>query len=462
MSLVTVTTATYQNPHAKLPFPLRFLVVSNTSDEDREHNIRTNSALEIPWIKAEEPHNGVAVLVGGGPSVADHLDQIRELQGLGGTVFACNAASQFIRTHGVVPSYQVIADAQPQTTALVDKKADKFLLASQVNPATLDVAMAHGQVSLWHLNIDELEILLPSRRVRRGGYAIVLGTATVGDLCLRLAYVMGYRIFHIFGFDSSHRNGESHAYKQPMNNSIPNTTVEWGNKSYYTSVAMKAQAEHFQVTARILKDDGCNLSVYGDGLLQDMYHTDSSTMSEKQVYKLMWQYDNYRHSSPGERVVDQFVEVVQPLDGAQIIDFGCGTGRASLALRAKGYNPLLVDFADNCRDQEAILMPFLEWDISQRIPLKAMYGFCADVMEHIPPGQVDNVLGNILECCEIGAFFKIATCDDVHGHLFAGRPLHLSIHPLSWWAERLEPHGRIIWTDETADSALFYVTKEAA
>lgn len=66
----------YQNPHATAPLYVPVLVVCNTSDEDLERNIRHNSALNRPWIAAAEPHDGVAVMVGGGASVAEHLDEI--------------------------------------------------------------------------------------------------------------------------------------------------------------------------------------------------------------------------------------------------------------------------------------------------------------------------------------------------------------------------------------------------
>jgi hypothetical protein len=456
---VPVTTASYRNPHATLPIPLlTFLVVRNTSDEQIQENIRANSGRDLEWVGAREAHEGRAVIVGGGPSAGDYLEVIRNLWTDGGVVFAGNAASGFLGRFDIPVDYQVIGDAKPETATLVDEWAAHRLIASQVNPATLDRAIEAGRTTLWHLNAEGVEDLFPAERRKRGGYSLINGSSTVGDFMVRLAYVMGFRELHLFGFDSCHREGKSHAYSQPMNDSMPGTAVEWGGRTFYASLAMKAQAEKFQVTARKLKDAGCRLEVYGDGLLQAMYRTDPTTLSEKDLYRLMWQYDTYRVVAPGEDAVGTFMEVAKPVPGSMVIDFGCGTGRGSVALKKAGLNPLLVDFADNCRDMEAILLPFLEADLTQPIPLSAPYGFCTDVMEHIPTDDVGKVLTNILASAET-VFFQISTVPDNMGALI-GRPLHLTVRDHLWWRNWMEEVGTIEWERKDDLASLFLVKKD--
>lgn len=448
-----VTTASYRNPHASLPFSLRFLVVRNTTDEKIKENVKANSARDLEWVGERPAHKGTAIIVGGGPSVSDCLDQIKDL---GGTVFAGNAASQFLFENDVAVDYQVIGDAKPETSTLVDEWAMIRLIASQVDPSTLDRAIACGETMLWHLNSDNVEECFPPHRVKRGGYSLINGSSTVGDFMVRLAYVMGYRNLHIFGFDSCHRDGKSHAYSQPMNDSMPCTAVEWGGRTFYASLAMKAQAEKFQVTARQLEKD-CRLTVYGDGLLQAMYRVDPKDLSHKDLYRLMWQYETYRKVAPGEHAVVRFLEVVQPTPGSQVIDFGCGTGRAAIALQAAGLSPVLVDFADNCRDMEAILLPFLEADLTKLLPMTAPYGFCTDVMEHIPPEDVRIVLMNIMASAD-RVFFQISTVPDNMGALI-GAPLHLSVHNADWWKNEFASLGFIVeWEEVSGVDARFVIT----
>lgn len=441
------------NPGASMPLIIPVLVLCNTPDEELERNIRRNSALPLEWAAFAKPHDGTAIMVGGGPSVADHLWDIRERVSTGGTVFAMNAASAFLRRNGIEVDYQIIADAKPETATLVDEGAKHHLIASQANPDTVDAGM---NVTLWHLGINDMERLFPAERVKRGGYALVGGGASVGNSAMCLAYVMGFREMHCFGYDSSHRNGESHAYDQPMNRLIPTVDVEWAGKVYQSSVAMKAQAEKFQITAQGLKAEGCRITVHGDGLLPAMFNTPPKDMTERDKYRLMWQFDGYRDFSPGEELVDRFLELAKP-EGL-IVDFGCGTGRAALELSRRGKDVFLIDFADNCRDDEARDLPFLEWDLSHPMPVRAKYGYCTDVMEHIPPADVSTVVANIMESAET-VFFQISTVHDKFGDVI-GERLHQTVHPHSWWARLFQLLGlEITWQEDRGNASCFLVKR---
>lgn len=450
-----VVQVAYQNPHASMPLMIPVLVVCNTADEDLERNIRANSAREdVPWIAAKPEHDGVGVFVGGGPSAEDDIETIRQLAQAGATVFAMNAASQWLRKHNIAVDYQVIADAKPETSTLVDPYARAHLLASQVHELTFNAAL---NPHIWHLELGEIERFLPPERVRKGGYALIGGGAAVGNSALCLAYAMGWREMHIFGFDSCHRDGRSHAYAQPMNQFIPSVDVSWGGRVFHASVAMKAQAEKFQITAQALKQMGCRLHVYGDGLLQTMYRTPATDLNERDRYRRLWQFDGYREYSPGEMLVDKFLKVAKPHKGTLIVDFGCGTGRAALALSKLGHHVMLTDFADNCRDDEALPLPFLEWDLTQPCPLRAPTGLCTDVMEHIPTDKVDTVIANIMQSAR-RVFFQVATRPDVFGTVI-GVELHHTVKPHEWWAERFAALGYFVaWQENATGASCFLVT----
>jgi uncharacterized Rossmann fold enzyme len=421
-----------RNPDATEDLIIPLLVFCNTSDEQIAANVRTNTSRDVPWLMQKPEHDGVAVIVGGGPSVADHIYDIARLFGGGAHVFAINNASRYLRYHGITPDWQVTCDAKKETSTLVDPDARGHLFASQVDPETLAAA---PNPTLWHLETGDVEQHFPAERVKRGGYALIGGGASSGNSALCLAYCMGYRTIHVFGFDSSNRGEASHAYDQPMNFGIPIVEVTWAGMTYQASVAMKAQAEKFMITGQALQQLGCAIHVHGDGLLPTMWRTPAASLSERDIYRRMWMNDDYRTVAPGEYMVPGIAEFCKL---GPIIDFGCGTGRAAVKLTELGFEVILVDFADNCRDDEALGLPFLEWDLSRPCPLRAPYGYCCDVMEHIPPDQVDAVLTNLREACSEGVFFRIEHEADVFGPAVLGRALHLSVHGPEWWKAKLE------------------------
>lgn len=195
--------------------------------------------------------------------------------------------------------------------------------------------------------------------------------------------------------------------------------------------------------------------------------------TEKRKYEMMWDHPEYRQVAPGEQIAHTFLNAAKPKPGSEVIDFGCGTGRGALMLAVMGNCKVhMLDIAKNCLDEEiqqalttqAHMLKFDVCDLAKGVPVSAQYGFCTDVMEHIPPQQVDVVLQNILKSAQ-HVFFAIALFDDFHGPEHLGYPLHLSVHPAEWWLKKFKELDCMIhWmgTVHTVDGiegyAYFYVS----
>ena len=446
---------TVRNPHATADLHIPVIVITNTPDAEIEANIRTNAAKDLRWLAATDAHDGIAVMVGGGASVAGELDTIRDLVAQGAAVFAMNNASRYLRGHGIAVDWQVTCDAKPETATLIDPGARGHLLSSQCNPATIAAAAAPV---LWHRAIKDVETLFPPEKVKRGGYVLLGGEASTGLGALCCAYALGFRRLEIFGYDSSHRDGESHAYRQTMNDGIPVMQVEWAKRKFSASITMRTQAERFPILAQALQQSGATIAVHGDGLLQHMWLTPPEMLSERDKYLKLWLRDDYRAMSPGEINAQTFLAHMAVDGVGPVIDFGCGTGRGALALAAAGLEVVLVDFVSFCRDQEAVHLPFLEWDLTVPCPLRAPYGYCCDVMEHIPPEHVDAVISNIMASTET-VFFQIATVPDAFGKMI-GQTLHLTVEPAEWWADTFERLGyRVQRLADNASNVQLIVTR---
>ena len=168
---------------------------------------------------------------------------------------------------------------------------------------------------------------------------------------------------------------------------------------------------------------------------------------ERRKYEKAWTIPEYRNYAPGEILATGVLADIPK--GAKVIDFGSGTGRGALKIHEAGYPVVMIDHADNCLDREVkkAINPrfrFLEWCLWDPLHVKGDYGFCTDVMEHIPPQKVPDVLDNIKTAVEHG-FFNISTIDDYFGKQI-GEPLHLTVMPWHTWVELISQRWPVLKT----------------
>lgn len=185
---------------------------------------------------------------------------------------------------------------------------------------------------------------------------------------------------------------------------------------------------------------------------------------EAAKYKQMWSHSQYRAVAPGEHAAQVFLQQANLPKDAEVIDFGCGTGRGALMLALfGGARVQMLDFADNCLDPEVRQaldtqngrLKFAIADLTRDVTHRAAYGYCTDVMEHIPPEDVRKVLRNILAAAQ-HVFFQISCVDDVMGALI-GEPLHLTVQPSTWWLEQLTSLGAVIhWSHSNDQGCMVY------
>lgn len=158
---------------------------------------------------------------------------------------------------------------------------------------------------------------------------------------------------------------------------------------------------------------------------------DAVARSEQAKYRKMWDRPEYRIWSPGE---DSAAEAMEAFGHSSVIDFGCGEGRALDRFLAAGMVAFGVDLVAL---HEAAIEACL-WDLPDSLE-PASWGFCADVMEHLPEDKVDAVLENIAAKVRKGCYFRISTVPDCMGRLI-GETLHLTVKSSSWWAVQIAKH----------------------
>lgn len=141
----------------------------------------------------------------------------------------------------------------------------------------------------------------------------------------------------------------------------------------------------------------------------------------------------------------RYVEFARPLSNwgrKPILDYGCGKAILAHALgpayRVTNYDPCISGM-DTRPEPHPVVM-------------------CTDVMEHVEPEFVDDVLKDIRGLATEYAMFAICKVEAVKV-LEDGRNAHLSQHPYDWWKERLEANGfEVVETiNEAPDKKTFRV-----
>jgi len=117
--------------------------------------------------------------------------------------------------------------------------------------------------------------------------------------------------------------------------------------------------------------------------------------------------------------------LIDTLEVDSLLDYGAGKGRLALGLRKKPpkrdvavemYDPAVPHFAEPPSPAELVV--------------------CIDVLEHIEPELLDNVLDDLARLATAYVFLTIHT-GPAQKTLSDGRNAHLTQQPAAWWMPKL-------------------------
>jgi len=237
-------------------------------------NIKKNMTLGHPFINHMNQwltvNNKPVALVGGGPSLKDNLDDLKNFKG---SVVACGSCYDYLVLNGTIPTYAVICDPDKVVINYLRRKNPRttFLVATNCDPEVFGY-LKDMPIVAWHCYNDEPERF---EEIDPNCYAIG-GGCTVGLRAITIFLMLGHKDLHMFGFDSCiSQSGDEHAYsyseawEQPKDQY--QVKLDRDKDHYYTCLGYHlAQNQCFRdFTVKYYDYFRCHF--HGGGLLAETY-----------------------------------------------------------------------------------------------------------------------------------------------------------------------------------------------
>jgi hypothetical protein len=184
-------------------------------------NVAYANSLGLP--KLGEAKCPFLAIVGGGPSIKEHLD---ELRGWEGEIWAINGAYRFLRDHGILSRFFTM-DPLPGIAEMAFK-TDSAILATCCDPAAFDAA-SHAYVET--INTED--------------YPCGPTTASTAPI---IAATHGYKQVSFFGCEGNFGD-ETHAYGTPRDVNLLQVVCD--GKEFLTSPQMYHQTQYLADVMRV-------------------------------------------------------------------------------------------------------------------------------------------------------------------------------------------------------------------
>lgn len=241
--------------------------------KERKNNIDAVLSYQHPdistLIQTETAKD--AVIIGGAPSVDNYIEKIKELQAEGAKVFAIERMYQWCHNNGITPDYCVVLDACDDVVDAFPKvyEKTKFLIATQSNPNVLPLLKGQDvYVFSTHQKGTNQQDLWYKYGYKRA--AIINGGGSVTICALMLAYSLGIRKAHIFGFDCHTTNGyyANGITGSGVQHNIMEVTVD--GRIFKSNAAYISFIQQFFILYGTAKLQGIadDVKIYGDSLVK--------------------------------------------------------------------------------------------------------------------------------------------------------------------------------------------------
>jgi FkbM family methyltransferase len=399
--------------------------------EQRDQQVFHNTIKVQDRIQPAPVTDEPIAIVCFGPSLNDTWEEIRKFK----YIMSGSGSHKFLVERGIIPTHHIEVDPRDHKIDLMGppQKGTQYYIASTCHPKLFKHLEGYD-VKLWHIHSGDSPAVLPTV-FPRGEY-IFTGGSNVGLRSLVIARFLGFVNQHIFGMDCSMSQDGKHSHASPHpKGSKGYFLTDYDGVEYKVTQPLVEYSRQFFHELKQMPD--VNTVLYGNGMLQHMARNKMIAPRDRALYKKGIAYmnpvtiskeyaelnrklheDNPLYGVSGAKRANVVIKLAETMKTQNILDYGCGKG-----LLAKK-------------------LPFPIWEYDPAVPGKdsppkpADIVICTDVLEHVEPKLLDNVLGDIARCTIKTAYLVVHT-GPAAKVLEDGRNAHLIQKDQAWWEERL-------------------------
>lgn len=389
-------------------------------------------------IQQEELKEEPIAIVGFGGSLNETWEEIKNFK----NIFTCSGAHKFLLDKGLKPSdfkrwLHNDLDPRPHKVQLLGEpqQSIEYYAASTIHPNYIDKLIGFD-LKLWHIFANEDD----GFRILPHGEMLFTGGSDVGMRTLVLARFLGYREFHVFGFDGCmYEKSGFHAAEHP--NPPPYCfEVELNDKKFLTTPALLECAKQLPKEIDELSD--VTAKFYGNGIAQEIMKDYKKTPNYKSGYLWMnkeplisdeyrklnaeLHESNTRYGAGGSKHTETVKQLIKTLITPEnqipsVLDYGAGKQflAKSLSFPIWSYDPAIPEISETPKPADLVI--------------------CTDVLEHIEPDKLHAVLQDLKRCVKQVGYFVISTRQAKKTYA-NGKNTHLLVKDKYWWESKLSKY----------------------
>src|SRR5262245_20476366 len=116
------------------------------SDDQALEQMRQNAEIQIPILAPQPARAGSCIFVAGGPSLRDHLEEIRARKANGEYILTSNNTHDYLVDHGIIPNACLLLDPKEQVKNYVDKHQTDtaYFVSSCAHPLVVQKVLERG------------------------------------------------------------------------------------------------------------------------------------------------------------------------------------------------------------------------------------------------------------------------------------------------------------------------------